>query len=399
LGLFVAAAALAPEHTVAQPVRAAGMPAPEARREQVEAPRGGLDLALSLVEPELFVHVPVIGRGLLREVVAPRPPPKKRGAPFDFAAALTEEEARKGAPDAHTLREVLRCEATMTDAPYGERAAFEHVCGLALEPTLVPGAFVWRRSSATVETVVIAIAGTSAPKDLVADAAGLVLTDMGSLPDDARAPHTTERGGDAGLRVGLGWAARWGETGGRWWRERGERARAAAATSHKHLDVVLLGHSLGAAAAQLGAWLTYRHLRERERETGASFHVRVTTFGSPALGDEAARDAYQRALVEGCGGRVCFSLHQFENRADLVHDLPGAGFFHPVWQTDNTSRTIGAGALGHLTGGDKSMYYADPRTALATTPLTQLMGYHLMRSWHDEVDRISDEVLTAMGYL
>lgn len=366
----------------------------------IEVPRAGLDLALALVEPELFVHVPLIGKRLAAEVIAPRPPPTSTGdiASFDLPAALVEES--DGSPSAATLRNVLRCEATMTDAAYGDGAAFARTCGMVLEKEATsPYGYVWTGSTPTTEAVVMTIAGTKHPEDLVADLSGVVLADLASLDDAARAPRSAGDGDNRELRVGLGWAVRWGQTGAPWWRDVVEPKRLAAARAHKRLELVLLGHSLGAAAAELGAFLSYRYLRERSRETGAPFHVRATTFGSPGLGSESLRTAYQRALAEGCDGKPCFSLHQMENHADLVHDMPGAGFVHPVWQVDNTSSAFGAGELGQLRGGDKSMYYANPRAQIPSTPLPQLMGYHLMRFWHEEVGRIPDEVLVTMRYL
>jgi hypothetical protein len=183
-----------------------------------------------------------------------------------------------------------------------------------------------------------------------------------------------------------------------WW-PRVESAVNVAKRENKQVNIVVLGHSLGAAAAQLGAYRIYSWLKVLDQ--APPFRVRATTFNSPALGNDEMRTQYQVALQAECsrGKLSCLSLHQFERRSDVVHDLPGLSFWHPVWQTDNEDATFGRGPYKGAVGGDKSMYWGSSFLTEKTSALPEGISSHLMKFWRHDAKVMSDNVLRSMRYL
>ncbi len=167
--------------------------------------------------------------------------------------------------------------------------------------------------------------------------------------------------------------------------------------------VIVVGHSLGGAAAELAGysiaeWLKGQPVRQK---------VWVYAFNTPRIGfhTNPLRNSlswYQDALVEGgaCAdpgeyqvgygrGKRCLILRQFSRKLDPIASMPGnVGIVQAksaVWQTKSVNTKAGTGRM------DRNLPYCPMFYAPAH------LNPHSLGAWHNDIDRnLSDAHLDCM---
>jgi hypothetical protein len=310
---------------------------------------------------------------------------------FDFGASMERSDGIGNPRSADDLRKTLMCEALMAEQSYENPS---DVCGLRREPSAGNEfAQVWSADRAQSLVLVLSVRGTAGGADALIDARSAtheIQVNAGSMGF----PRTAL---DAKATVGYGWTQRWRQIADGY-RVLFESYRARAEKEKKIFEVVVVGHSLGGATAQLGAIALHEELRSGV--TAPRFHVRATTFNSPTVGSRDLRALIQQRLVESCpteprAGASCLSVHLFERMSDLVHDVP-VDDVHPVWQTNNSDSTMGSGPRSSQVGKDKTMYWGDSfLISLATTTPTMFASHSLVY-WRHDAKIMSDDILRSM---
>jgi len=188
--------------------------------------------------------------------------------------------------------------------------------------------------------------------------------------------------------VGRGWEARW--------RSQLKEANAAnlykvikllssadtyAPANARTLTVTVVGHSLGAAVAELAAYDIYDYLLAK----GIRFRVRVVAFNPPKLGTEAFVDGYRYRLLQGPEA-PSFVLSQFSRSYDPVPKVPLL-LSHPVWDTDVGSKVIGDGS-------DAVLPYC-PQYALDVFHL--VLAAHSIDGWATDIPAMPAEAQCLFG--
>jgi hypothetical protein len=121
-------------------------------------------------------------------------------------------------------------------------------------------------------------------------------------------------------RVGAGWAARWYNVANMRNDVNHEvfkdYIRAIAMQSHHHhIEVNVVGHSLGAVVAELAGF----DIEEYFHRNGINYEVNVVAFNPPKLGSEDLVDEYRRRLKARPDR---FRISVFTREGDVVDDVP-----------------------------------------------------------------------------
>jgi hypothetical protein len=118
-------------------------------------------------------------------------------------------------------------------------------------------------------------------------------------------------------KVGLGWAIRWGAA----LNAKDDALRKlierdiVAYTRIKHVEINVVGHSLGGVVAELAGLDIEEYLRHH----AANFEVNVVAFNPPRLGAQELVDEYRRRLQ---ARPHQFRISVFTRQGDVVDDLP-----------------------------------------------------------------------------